>query len=222
MINHKHILMNKKENINNIIVTFVPSLLVLVVIAIVAIAFEVPVELMTKDIAAIAGVNPLSGFLSGLGVLGWCSSATVCFFSAITLRGFKPKKIFNFFLFSGCLSIYLAFDDFFMFHELLAPKYLKVKEVYILIAIIIAVTAYLARFYKLILTTDYLIFVLAFSFLTISVLLDVAQSKSIINLDNNSEFFYEDGFKWLGIISWLSYFSCTAYKFFINSFSRDN
>lgn len=216
--------MNKKENINKIIMTFVPSLLVLVVIAIFAIAFEVPVELMTKDIAVIGGVPPLSGFLSSLGAFGWCSSATVCFFSAITLRGFKPKKIFNFFLFSGCLSIYLAFDDFFMFHELLAPKYLKVKEAYILIAIMIAVTAYLASFYKLILTTDYLIFVLAFSFLTISVLFDVAQYKSInlINLDNNSESFYEDGFKWLGIISWLSYFSCTAYQFFLNSFSRDN
>lgn len=213
--------MNKKENINKIIITFVPSLLVLVVIAIATAAFGVSVELITRDIAVIAGIHPLTGFLSSLGAFGWCSSATVCLFSAITLRGFKPKKIFNFFLFAGCLSFYLAFDDFFMFHEHLAPQYLKIKQIYILIAIVIAVIAYLASFYKLILTTDYLLIVLALLFLAFSVLLDVAQYRWI-KLDDNLQVFYEDGLKWLGIISWLSYFSCTSYQFFLNSLSKDS
>jgi hypothetical protein len=213
--------MIKSKNINEIIITFVPSLLVLGVIAIATIAFKVPTGLMTKDIADIAGVHPLTGILSSLGSFAWCSAATVCFFSAIALQSFKPKKIFNFFFYAGILSINLAFDDFFMFHEHLAPQYLKIKQIYILIAIVIAVTAYLASFYKLILTTDYLLIVLALLFLAFSVLLDIAQNKWI-KLDDNLQFFYEDGFKWLGIISWLSYFSCTAYQFFLNSFSRDN
>jgi hypothetical protein len=221
MINHSHTLMIKSENINKIIITFVPSLLVLVVIAIATIVFEVPAELMTRDIAIIAGIHPLTGFLSSLGAFGWCSSATVCFFSAIVLRSFKPKKIFNFFLFAGILSIYLAFDDFFMFHEQLAPQHLKIKEIYILIALIISVIAYLASFYKLILTTDYLALALALIFLAISVLLDIAQFRWI-NLDDNLQVFYEDGCKWLGIISWLSYFSCTSYQFFLNSLSKDS
>lgn len=213
--------MNERKNINEIIITFVPSFLVLGVIAIATIAFKVPTELMTKDIAVIAGVHPLTGVLSSLGSFGWCSAATVCFFSAIALRRFKPKKIFNFFFWGGILSIYLAFDDFFMFHEHLAPQYLKIKQIYILIAIVIAVTAYLASFYKLILTTDYLLIVLALLFLSFSVALDVAQYRWI-KLDDNLQVFYEDGFKWLGIISWLSYFSCTSYQFFLNSLSKDS
>jgi hypothetical protein len=83
---------------------------------------------MTRDIAAIAKIHPLSGFLSNLGILLWCAAASICSFAAMTLRKIKPRDIFWFLLSSAVLSAYLMFDDLFQFHEELAPTYLGLNE----------------------------------------------------------------------------------------------
>ena len=208
-------MMNKYKNTKEVLVIFIPSLLVLALVAFCTVVINIPIDLMMRDLAAIAGISPLSGILSSLGSFYWAASATVCIFSAVTLYQFKSKKIFDFLLFSGILSSYLAFDDFFMFHEYIGPRFFYMKETFIIIMIMIAVIIYLLKFGKLILTTDYKFFVLAIVFLSLSVALDVAEGRWI-NLGNWGSF-YEDGFKWLGITSWLSYFSYTSYHLFLNS-----
>jgi hypothetical protein len=43
----------------------------------------IDISVLTRDLAAIAGVNPLSGFLSSLGILLWWTSASVWLFAGL-------------------------------------------------------------------------------------------------------------------------------------------
>lgn len=165
---------------------------------------------MTQDVTALAGVHPLTGFLSSLGVLLWCVAASICFFAAWTLRNSKPGDIFWFLLFSALLSAYFLFDDLFQFHEELAYRYLGLKEKTVTAALLIAVFAYLIFFRRIILRTNFSILLSALGFFTTSVVIDQWLSH---------KYFFEDGAKWLGIASWCSYFTHTSYLFLASAFN---
>jgi hypothetical protein len=60
------------------------------------------------------------------------------------------------------------------------------------------------KFYRLILKTDYFLLVIALFFFAISVALDLFPYSGI------DPYFYEDGAKLVGIVSWLVYFFNTA------------
>ncbi|MBD2187119.1 hypothetical protein [Pseudanabaena mucicola] len=212
--------MTKNKFIAQLSITFIPSCLVLGMVFIAKVTFQIPPSLLLRDIAAISGINPLSGVVSSIGIFFWWATATVCLFSAFTLQQFKSKRIFFFLLYSGVFSGFLAFDDFFMFHESLAPRYFKTSEIYILLVLVIAFVVYLFKFHKLILGSDYQFFLISIIFFGISVALDIAYPKWI-DMDIEWQILYEDGFKWLGITSWLSYFCYYSYGLFLNGLSRD-
>lgn len=212
--------MTKNKFIGQLLMTFIPSYLVLGIVFIAKVTFQVPPSLLLRDIASISGINPLSGVVSSIGIFCWWATAIVCLFSAFTLWQMKSKKIFFFLLYSGIFSGFLAFDDFFMFHERLAPDYLRIKEIYVLIALLIAFLFYLFKFYKLILSTDYKFFLLSIILFGISGTLDIAY-PGWIDMDIEWQMLYEDGFKWLGITSWLSYFWYYSHGLFLSSLSRD-
>jgi hypothetical protein len=201
-----------------IILTFVPSLLILAGVTLAKVFFNVPISLLMRDPAAISGQSPLSGLISNLGSIGWFLSATICIFTTAALYGYSSKNIFYFFLFSGFLSIYLGLDDFFMFHDTLAPKYLGIKENYILFSIAICVLAYLAKFWKLILSMEYEFLVIALIFLFTSICIDVLL-ESLFTGYEDWVLLCEDGFKFLGIVSWFSYFAGTSYQLIRSRFA---
>jgi hypothetical protein len=192
--------------------------MLLLVIALTTIVFQIPVYKMLGDTTAILEVNPLYGFLSNLGILGWIISAAVCLFSATIIYRFKSKKIFDFLLYSGLLSAYLGLDDLFLIHEYIVTKYFHIQENYFLALIGLLVIIYLLKFAGFILTTDYNFLVIAIFFLTTSVFIDVLSAQ--YNQDIVWAF-HEDGFKWLGIVSWASYFVCTSYSFVRSSFKEN-
>lgn len=200
-----------------IIFTFVPSLLILLAVFLAKIFFNINISVLMRDPAYIAGHSPLTGIVSNLGGIIWFCSATICLFSAVVLYGYKSKNIFVFFLCSGLLSLYLGLDDFFMFHEYLASRYLGIRENYILLSIGILVIAYLARFWKLVLSMEYRFFLLSLVFLCASVFIDVIP-KSLVVSYGDWILLYEDGCKFLGIASWLSYFFGISYTIIRNSF----
>lgn len=166
---------------------------------------------MTQDATAIAGIHPLSGFLSSLGVLLWCVAASICFFAAWTLRNSKPRDMPWFLLFSALLSAYLLFDDLFQFHEDLASRYLGLNEKVAVAALLIAISAYLIAFRRIILRTNFTVLLLALGFFATSVVIDTLLC---------SEYFFEDGAKWLGIASWCSYFAQTSHQFLVSAFNQ--
>lgn len=85
----------------------------MVVVGLVKVFYKINICAMTQYPTAIAGIHPLSGFISRLGVLLWCAAASICFFAAWTLRNSKQGDTFRFLLFFALLTAYLMFDDLF-------------------------------------------------------------------------------------------------------------
>lgn len=201
-----------------VLITLIPAVLVLIVVAIVSVLSQIEIPLFTRDVTAIANIHPLSGILSTLGILLWCVAAAVTLFTAFTMRHFGQSKTFKFLLSSSLLSTYLMLDDAFLFHEALVTKYIGIDEKVFLLILGMSVLIYLISFKQTILKTNYRVLILAFVFLTTSVLTDGILDPWFWSL-GHWEFFIEDGAKWLGIASWCSYYVHTSYVFIINAHS---
>ena len=117
------------------LIIFIPSILLIIAVALAKVLLQVPVYQFMGDTSSIANIHPLSGLLSNIGVLLWCGAATICFFVAGALKQTRNYKIINFFLASACLSTYLLIDDFFLFHEKLAPTYIGISQDAVLVLI---------------------------------------------------------------------------------------
>ena len=174
---------------------------------------ELNFSAFTRDTASIAGIHPLAGFLSNLGILLWSASFFISLFTAITLRNSLTKKDFQFLITSALISGYLLFDDLFMFHEFLATEYLGVNENIVLFILVLAVVAYLFVYRREILKTDLRMLILAMALLGFSVFIDAAPSRLPNVQLGQWEYILEDGSKWLGIACWCSYHVRTAYEY---------
>ena len=211
--------MMKKRYILQLLITGIPAILILIGIALAGTILDINFGLLTRDIAAIAKINPLSGILSNFGIILWCSTATVCFFAAIAIRNTELNDWFWFLFFSGLLSAYLLFDDFFQFHEILAGNYVGIREIYTYMMLGIAVLFYLFKFRRNILRTRFSFLLMSFVFLALSVATDVFQSPLMLRV-GHWEFFIEEGTKWLGITCWCSYYVQTSYRISVDAFEN--
>ncbi len=197
-----------------LLITFVPATIVLAIIAIVSVQLNISMTSITRDVTAIGNIHPLSGILSSLGILIWCAAASIAYFAAGILRSNGRTAQSWFLLNSAFLTSYLLFDDLFQFHESLAPMYFGFDENvgYAILGIVTLI--YLVRYRKTILETDFSALLLAFALLSTSVFVDEV-SRWLWRL-GDWEYFLEDGFKWLGIVAWCSYFVKTSYTAITN------
>lgn len=187
--------------------------------------FQVSMDVMTRDVTATANIHPLTGILSNLGILLWCAAASISAFAAMTLRDVKPRDTFWFLVSSALLSAYLLFDDFFLFHDELALRYLGLDQIVFYAALGIAVFAYLIAFRRVILRTNFGVLSLALGFLATSVVMDAILEPWSRRL-GHWEYFFEDGAKWLGIASWCSYYVRTSHQLLVgqmgtHTFTKD-
>jgi len=120
-------------------------------------------------------------FLSNIGILLWCVSATVCFFTAFIIRDSQGKNIRYFLLYSAILSTYFLLDDFFEIHESAVLIIFGIDEKRVFTLLAISIVVYLIAFKQLILRTNYLVLLMALLFFATSVLADgVLQPMEII------------------------------------------
>lgn len=185
---------------------YIPALFALLALTVASQLAGISISYFTRDPSAIMGAPFYIGLLSSLGVLLWCSSAVVCLFSFIIFRGVvKHTEFASFCLFSSVLTIILLFDDLFLIHESVFPQYLNIPEKFFYVSYVIALIVYLVRFRKTILKTEFLLLLLALSFFGLSIIIDLFQQTfhllrpSLANL-------IEDFSKFLGILSWCTYF----------------
>jgi hypothetical protein len=212
----------KTVSARQLLVTFIPSISILVAMVVVRVLFKISMAAMTRDVTAIANIHPFSGILSNLGILLWCAAASICAFGAMILRNVKPRDTFWFLLSSALLSAYLLFDDFFLFHEDLASRYLGLDENVVFVALGIAVSAYLIAFRRVILRTTFGVLLLALGFLATSVVIDAILDPLWLWRLGDWEYFFEDGAKWLGIASWCSYYVNTSHQLLVSTFVLPN
>ena len=209
--------MMKKQFIRQLLITGIPSILILIGVALASITLDINLGLLTRDPTSIGKINPLSGILSNFGIILWCSAATVCFFAAIAIRNTESKDCFWFLFFSGLLSAYLLFDDFFQFHEILAGDHVGISEKFTYMALGTSVLIYLFIFRRNIWETNFFFLLMSFIFLAGSVATDLCQSWLMSRI-GHWQFFIEEGTKWLGISCWCSYYVQTSYRLVTGAF----
>ena len=201
--------------------TFLSAALVLATVAAISAIFQIPMSDLTRDVTIIAKIHPLSGLLSSLGILLWCATASICLFSAAALRNIESSEIYRFLFVSALLSMYLLFDDLFMFHETLAPQVLGLDQNVVILFLGLAVSSYLILFRSVILRTKYLFLLLALGMLTLSVAIDAIPRQWMSGL-GHWVYLLEDGTKWIGITCWCSYYSHTSMHLVVGRLSQRN
>ncbi len=209
----------KTPSVKQLLIIILPAIAILSTMVAVSVFYNVPMHKLTCDISCIADIHPFSGVLSNLGILLWCVAASTCAFAAMTIRSAGDRKNYLFLLFSALLSAYLLFDDFFMFHEVMARWCFGLNEKVIFVLLGIAVFIYIVSFRKVILQTNFIILLLAVAFLSLSVIVDAIFEPWLSRL-GDWEYLIEDGAKWLGIVFWCSYYIDSSFQFVKENYSR--
>ena len=184
---------------------YIPMLILVAMIVLVGLQLSIPVTDLTRDPSATTGDSPFIGALSHLGVLFWCASVAICFFSfALLQRTGNIGKFSAFFLFGGLISLILLLDDLFLLHETVFPLYLNIPEKLVFLSYGLILLGYLTQFRKLILKTDFIFLIFAFCLFGLSIVIDL--------LDLRISILFEDGSKLFGIVSWFGYFARTCFQ----------
>lgn len=194
-----------------LLIAFLPAGLLLAILGIAAFGYGKDIGQFLREPQATAGIHPLAGFVSNLGVLLWAASASVSLFAGTIVRRTGRGEAAGFLISSGCLSAYLCGDEFFQIHEDLAKRYLGVEEAYVYAAIVIAVLTYLVRYRHQILGTSYFMLILGIAFLGASLIVDAVFEPFMQGL-GQGRILIEDGAKLLGIAAWCSYTLRTSYR----------
>ncbi|UKJ08325.1 hypothetical protein [Solitalea lacus] len=181
--------------------SYIIAFLIIPVVAITSHLLHIPVYHLTRDIAAVLGCHPFTGIMSNLGVLIWCITVAICFFTVSIIRFTRENEYTGFLFISGLFTSFLMLDDFFMFHEYVFPKIFHLPEKVFDSLYVMLTVLYLYKYYKVILKNDFLIIFLAYCFFALSMSMDVFFDQK------GWEFLFEDGLKLMGIISWFVFFS---------------
>ena len=179
------------------------ALFFLIAIAIIFNVYDIPPALFLRDAADISNRSPFLGFGSNLGAFCLAIASSIPIFSAILL---KDKRHFSkLLLWSGLFSLLLFMDDFFMLHE--QGFFVGVREEIVFafygvlfISISIAIIRSSINF-------DFRTLLASALFFALSILIDVIQSF----WDSPWRIYCEDGFKFMGIVSWTIFLIQTSY-----------
>lgn len=168
---------------------------------------HVPFSRLTRDVLAMVRLPVYFGLISNIGMILWSFSASICFFSFYFFKN-KAADTASFFFIGGILTLFVLFDDFFLFHEEVFPNLLGIGEIYFFVAYAAISLFFLGYNFSTIITTNYLYLLLAYFFLSGSIFFDLIGEFTRIRIPEPHLF--EDGFKFLGIVTWLIYFFNTA------------
>ena len=196
---------------------YTPIVVLLFLVVFISFKTGIPIKKFTMDPAEIAEINPFMGAVSNIGILFWCASASICFFSFALLQKTRIRGNFSaFFQFSGFITSILLLDDLFLFHE---RHHLNSREIIfpnspapfiaenaIYFSYIMIVLFYLIRFRKIIIKTDFILLFLAFLLFGASIIID-SFPIPVFDID-----LFEDVFKLFGIVSWFGYFVIVCFQ----------
>lgn len=222
-----------------IIVIYIAIIILILCVSFVSLETGIYLKIFTKDPASISGLNglnsihdvktnallsdaehnPLAGFLSNIGILFWCGSATLYLFSFIILKNKKNINVNNrnnfalFFFVFGFLTSMLLLDDLFLFHEAIYPNLLNISQEVVYTCYVAAFSWGILRFRKIIIKTNFYLLLLAFLWFSLSIIIDLYGFSLIVLYEPlDARVLFEDGFKLLGIVSWFSYCAETCFK----------
>ena len=179
-------------------------LISLIVVLVIHLQTGIALEKFMRDPAIIADIRPVFGIISNFGVLVWCATATICFYTWSVSRKWAEKERYpNFLFFSGILTIILLVDDLFLLHEKFGGRGFSEAYTYgcyVLLTIVIFIS-----YQKYIFKTEYIVLMIALILFGASLFIDIFQDyfKQMIGY---WAIYIEDGFKFLGIVGWFGYY----------------
>lgn len=177
---------------------------------------NIPFNKITGDPALTFGENPLTGFLSNIGVLFWCATVAILAFSSVLAGKMNHKKEMLFLLSSGVITAILMLDDLFMVHDYLFYSIGWNQYVMYTIYLVLFILYFLYYFKFLRKLPFRFLLIAAFFFLGSSVGMD------IIFETTNMEYFVEDSFKFTGIVSWFLFYVLNSLAFVKNLLFKEN
>jgi hypothetical protein len=182
----------------------------------------VPFSYLVSDPNAFSGMPPYIGMITLIGILIWCASGAISIFVAWILPKDNQTKSINwsqFLFFSGCITMFLVFDDLFQIHEYYYLPFIDLDSFenprpiqlffqgsfFLMYVILISIHFY--RFRMVVKKSNYNILNLSILFFGVSIILDIATSESM-----PFYYFLEEGSKFTGIVIWFSYFLDCCYQ----------
>ncbi len=164
-----------------------------------------------RDVVATGKLPFFAGFVSQLGGILWSAALAICLFAWVMMQRrtdrFAGSK--RFLLQGSLLTGLLLLDDIFLFHEEVAPEYLHISELIVFAVYMIVGIVFVFSNWKEILSSEYIILMIAFGMFATSIFLDALPLDSfhLRYFWEQLELFLEDGFKFAGIATWLTYFA---------------
>ena len=160
-------------------------------------SFGIESTLVIRDLAQTCGYPIGVGLISNLGILMWSASASITLFSSLSGLVEKREES-NLLLLGGILTLILCLDDFFLLHD----KYIGPDFLYITYSIIGLYI--LIKFRKIIININFLPFIIAVFFLSLSILFD-RYIQEIFRENYTNIQLFEEGFKFIGIVCWMNF-----------------
>jgi len=191
------------------------AILLLLLVVVARLAWQIPVGDLTRDPAAVAGTHPFVGWLSNVGVLGWCVTASICLFTASVLRRRGGQQGDARFLFAaGLLTMLVLIDDLFVLHEGVFPIYLGVPGNVFIPFYAAMLAALILVFRDQIRSSNFGLLCLSVICLGLSVVFDLVSRFTWVT----GLFLIEDGFKLLGIVGWALYLGSACFRSLVEEY----
>ena len=194
------------------LVTITTAAIFLLLLLLFSRAKGISTALLMNDPLSTLNAPFYTGISSNIGNIFWFSAAAICLYSYLIIKDIEyDKSLKSFVLFTGILILYLALDDFFILHENYRDI-LHIPEILTYIIYGLLMVAYLVKFNKLILESEYsILLIIAFIFLGSSIMADIIQKITYIPKIPFRNFI-KDGFKLTGILFWFSFIICYCKK----------
>ncbi len=148
------------------------------------------------------------GLLYKMGVVLWCATTSICFFTYTIVRRTSSEKG-NFIFFGGLFSLILLVDDFFLIYRGILGDIFHLKQIFISSFYAILAVIFLYKNFRVILKTEFLLLLISFSFLAISLILDLLFDGKLLEIP--AEALFENGTMFIGIFFWCFYFVRLAF-----------
>lgn len=196
---------------------YLPIILFFVAIGLLSrISDNLTLALLMRDPITSAKLPVVAGLVSQVEAILWSASLTVCIFGWAMLqrRGNEFTRSRRFLLQFATITAILFLDDLFLFHGEIAPKALHIGKAIVIAVYLITIIVFLYLSWQEILSSEYLILMLALLMFGASIFLDSLPLTTfgVPQFGQQIRFFLEDGLKFAGVATWLTYFSRYAVR----------
>jgi len=179
--------------------TGLPALVLLIVVGVVGATRHFDVSLLTRDLASIGHVPLYYSAISSLGILCWAMTAALCCFTGLAVKGDARTYLLG----MSALSAFLCMDDLFMFHEGVFWPLFHIPQKVTYAVYMTFVALHILRCRDYVLQGCWGALVIALGLMGSSAAIDVLFSYMPPEITAT---YYEDSFKFVGIVIWLGYF----------------